>query len=1044
MLQTGMHGLLWAIAQSGVVAVALAIGLAEGAIAQIVPDDTLGAERSQVTAAGDRIEGGAQRGQNLFHSFREFNVGTGQQVYFANPADVRNIFSRVTGTNVSNIDGILGVDGSANLFLMNPNGIVFGQNARLDVGGSFVGTTASAIGFGDRGIFSTANPVAPSSLLRVNPSVLLFNQIHPAPIKNSSTVAAGRDSSDSFNFFGLRVPDGQSLLMVGGDISINGGNITALDGRIELVGLAGAGRVKLTSPGNNLNFEVPSSIPRANVSLINGAVAIVSGSRGGNINIDGRNVRVLQNSRLEAGILKGLGSANAQAGDITIDATGSVNVFGNSSVYNYVVGTGRGGDVVIRSRRLILQDGAEVAVYTLGNGNSGNILIQSADSVEVAGVSSERRSALNNTVLPQAEGDAGDLTIQTDRLTIRDGGQVAAFTQGNGNSGDLIVQARDFVEISGSPTGGVNTRLSTDATEDARGNAGDLTIDTRRLLVSNGQISASVLGDGDAGNLIIHASDLVELRGEVFGQNNRAILPGGIFAQVDVDDRGQGGNLVIETGRLRVSNGSKIQVGTLGQGDAGSLFIRASEIELFNTHQPRFFTGIYAGVLQAPTSRTLPTGEGGRLKVEANRLSIRDGAQLSAEVDGRGNGGDISLQVRDITEIVGVGRSAPSTIGAEVAPPSVTRPVNLERITGRGGNLSIKTRYLSIREGGRISASTYAAGNAGNIFIQASNQVEILGISPNGSLASSIQALVGSSASGRGGNITIDSQRLNLRNGALSARSQGNGNAGNILLNANQVTLDRGTITTTNRSSDGGNITLQNADLLTLLHGSRISTSAGLAQAGGNGGNITLNANLIAASANDNNDITANAFNGRGGAVNITGQLAGISLLSRDELQARLGTTNSQNLDPSDLPTNDITAVSQNAPTLNGQVTVNPPNLDPSRGLIELPTTPIDTTNQLSQVCPTNTQQADRLDSFIISRRGGLPPNPTDLLSTDNILSEWVTPGESGNANVKAASPPETQAIVEAQGWVRDAQGKVRLVAASASAAIAPASCPQR
>ena len=244
------------------------------------------------------------------------------------------------------------------------------------------------------------------------------------------------------------------------------------------------------------------------------------------------------------------------------------------------------------------------------------------------------------------------------------------------------------------------------------------------------------------------------------------------------------------------------------------------------------------------------------------------------------------------------------------------------------------------------------------------------------------------------------------------------------------------------RSSNGGNIILQNADLLTLLHGSRISTSAGLAQTGGNGGNITLDANLIAASANDNNDITANAFNGRGGAVNITGQLAGISLLSRDELQARLGTTNSQNLDSRSLSTNDITAISQKAPTLNGQVTVNPPNVDPSRGLVELPTTPIDTPNQLSQVCPTNTQEADRLGSFIISGRGGLPPSPTDLLSNDNILSEWVTPGESGHA--QAASPAPSPAIVEAQGWVVDAQGKVRLVAQSASQAIAPASCPQR
>ena len=183
-----------------------------------------------------------------------------------------------------------------------------------------------------------------------------------------------------------------------------------------------------------------------------------------------------------------------------------------------------------------------------------------------------------------------------------------------------------------------------------------------------------------------------------------------------------------------------------------------------------------------------------------------------------------------------------------------------------------------------------------------------------------------------------------------------------------------------------------------------------------NGGNVRINAVngfVVAASgANGNNDIIASADRGNGGQVQIDTQ-------SIFGLEPRRAT-------PANNGTNDIDVSSRSG--LQGQVTLNVPNVDPSRGLTELPTAPIDTTNQLSQVCPTNTQQADRLGSFIVSGRGGLPPSPTDLLSNDNILSEWVTPGESGHVKAEA-SPAQSAAIVEAQGWIKDANGAIRLVA---------------
>ncbi|EGJ28693.1 MULTISPECIES: filamentous hemagglutinin N-terminal domain-containing protein [Moorena] len=181
--------------------------------AQITPDTTLpAAERSLFHQSSgqvngeivDLIKGGSIRDINLFHSFLEFNVGDGQRVYFANPAGIENILSRVTGANPSNIFGTLGVDGGANLFLINPNGIFFGNNAKLDVSGSFVGTTADGIGFGNQGVFSASNPEPPSPLLTVNPNVFFFNQI-PGNITSQAKLEK------------LAV---DNLLLLGGDVEV--------------------------------------------------------------------------------------------------------------------------------------------------------------------------------------------------------------------------------------------------------------------------------------------------------------------------------------------------------------------------------------------------------------------------------------------------------------------------------------------------------------------------------------------------------------------------------------------------------------------------------------------------------------------------------------------------------------------------------------------------------------------------------------------------------------------------------------------------------
>ncbi len=214
------------------------------AIAQIVPDNTLGPESSRTVSdtinnlPSDRISGGATRGSNLFHSFREFNIGEGRGAYFENPSGISNIFTRVTGSNRSNILGTLGVQGNANLFLINPKGIVFGPNARLDLRGSFIGSTADSIVFNNGFEFSSTNPQT-APLLTVNIPVGLRFRDNPGTIVNRST-ALGKVNLPASpvpipigDRVGLAVDPGQTLALIGGDIQIPGGNLTASGGHVK-------------------------------------------------------------------------------------------------------------------------------------------------------------------------------------------------------------------------------------------------------------------------------------------------------------------------------------------------------------------------------------------------------------------------------------------------------------------------------------------------------------------------------------------------------------------------------------------------------------------------------------------------------------------------------------------------------------------------------------------------------------------------------------------------------------------------------------------
>ncbi|MGI2906707.1 filamentous hemagglutinin N-terminal domain-containing protein [Tolypothrix sp. VBCCA 56010] len=977
------------------------------AIAQITPDNTLGAENSRLTpnalingVNADKIEGGAQRGSNLFHSFTQFNINDGQRVYFGNPVGVENILTRVTGGNASNIFGTLGVDGAANLFLINPNGILFGQNARLDVRGSFLGTTANAIQFGNQGVFSATNPQAPP-LLTVNPSGLLFNQLNQnAAIQNNSIAQAGKDPA-GVDVFGLRVPDGKSLLLVGGNVSMDGGGLFAFGGRVELFSLAEAGSVGIQRNDNNLSLSFPDGVGRADVSLTNEAYIDVTAGGGGSIAINARNIDVLAGTTISTGIASGLGSINSKAGDIEINATGDIKVE-QSRIINLLNrdATGNNGDIRITTSSLSLTNGTRVVAVSRGQGNPGNINIDARETVSLDG-----QSAAFSFVQGTGKGcQAGDIKITAGSVFMTNGSQFSSTTAGEGNAGSVIITARDKVSLDG------GSDIFTTVRQGAFGNGGNINISTGSLSVTKGsQLGADSFGQGNAGDVTISAREAVSFDGR--SEDERfASVAGSILG---ADAEGRGGNINITGRSLSVTNGAQLQTSTLGRGDAGNLTVAVREAVSFDG------TNGDGDKPSAAVSRVEEegVGNGGDITITAGSLSLTNGSQLLTDTRGRGNSGNIQINTSDSVSISGTtpvsGRSSALFTSTD------------DNSTGKGGNIRVDTSFFRVSDGALLNAQTRNNDNAGNItmntsFFEALNGGQLITTTSSSGNAGKIAVNATNKVTISGADTTFNDRVAKFggnvgnigANSGLFVLSESSGSAGDIEINSPKLSLDnQGRLIAESASGNGGNINLQIGDLLLLRNNSLISATAGTDQSGGDGGNITINSPFIVAVPNENSDIIANAYSGKGGNINIRAQ----SILG---IEARPK--------PSDA-TNDITASSELG--VQGQIDIIQPEVQPTEGLIELPNQVVDASNQIAQDCGRG-RNAKPLGEFIVTGRG-IPPNSLQPLNGTTSIAPLATlesdRSNTSQAPIKAPTPPT--AIIEAQGWVKTADGKIALVA---------------
>ncbi|MEG4010391.1 filamentous hemagglutinin N-terminal domain-containing protein [Microcoleus sp. Pol11C1] len=782
--------------------------------AQIIPDSSLGPESSRTVPdtinniPSDRITGGATRGVNLFHSLGEFNIREGRGAYFENPSGITNIFTRVTGGNPSNILGTLGVLGNGNLFLINPKGIIFGPNARLDLRGSFIGSSADSIVFNNGFEFSSTNPQT-SALLTVNIPVGLRFRDNPGAIVNQST-AVGKVNLPASpvpipisDRVGLGVEPGQTLALIGGDIQLQGGNLTASSGQILLGSAASPGLVNLALTAEekgNLTLNYDNIQNFGNIQIAEGTLINTSGIGGGRVELKGGNVTL-----------------------------------SGARIYALTLGNIDGRGIDISAQKLRVENGTQFSTLTLGDGAGGNINFRAADSVEMSGLGVEGYQQLaikylvSGTTDPfdplfvlfnasAGAGSGGNITIDTGRLLFNNGVVGSGITFGGGNGGNLIIRANTF-EMVGS---GINNGTA----KESSGAGGSISVDVGKLIMRDGSILGSTsYSSGPSGNINIKAAESVELS----NTGPTTVVSTGI-STLSIGSNGRAGNINVDTKRLTLSGGSAFTVGTgvlIGRflfsrdgGPAGNLTVRASESVEISGISQLLTSGIQSA--SALSSGTLSSSPGGEIRIDTPSLTVRDGAVVSTSSLGVGDGGNITVNA-DRIEVSGSGNNGLfiSTIDASVGKIFGTNP----QATANAGSLNLNADQLIVRDGATVTVQATGTGRAGNINVVAN------------SIALENKARMdGTTVSGTGANINLQARDIQLRRNSQITTDAGSSDGGNININSNILVAlpqENSDITANARTAGGGrvNINVPNVFGFTAASREQVRNRLGLSDA---------------------------------------------------------------------------------------------------------------------------------------------------------------------------------------------------------------------
>lgn len=811
---------------------------------------------------------GKQVGNNLFHSFSQFDLISSESATFTGPGNIQNILSRVTGGSPSSIDGRISSDiQGANLFFLNPSGVMFGSHARIDVTGSFAVSTASYLKLADGGRFN-AN-LGGGDLLSSAP-VSAFGFLNAAPA--------------AISFVGTNLVAAQKAISaIGGDISIDGGAVGGQGSGINLISVRSAGEALLDSVNPNGPIDVNQFTLLGDIRLTNGARLDTNGP----IAVTGNNllltdssiasnavesgtagtISVIMRNRIEIGggqiSTTTFGAGNG--GNITV--TGDSLLIDGSSNLSQAAGilanstagaTGTSGNIsVIMSGPVMINTNGQIAATTFSSAKGGNVSVH-ADSLAMDGLlAPDLFTGIQSTARGDATGPAGKAMVSVNgSLTITNGAEISAATHAAGNAGDLQIVAGSLT-VDGSATPQTTTGIGVDTSGGSSGNGGNVQIDVAGSLnlLNTGEITAVTSSSGRGGNLSVHAGSLFIDGSEAPDKFT------GIATNSNPGGTGDAGSLDVRVDRaLTILGTGQIAANTFGSGGGGDLSVHAGSILIDGSNAPSKFTGIGAG------SEPAATGDAGNVDVTADRmLTIIGAGEIGANTFGEGRGGDLSVHAGSIL----IDGSATLGKFTGIAADS-------ERTaSGDAGNLELTIAgSLNIIGGGQIRADTFSSGNGGTLSVHAGS------LSIDGSSApeqvTGISAYSFASSGGNAGNLNVTVVgALNIfGSGTIAASTFSNGNGGNVTIHANSLVIDGGPLPdlVTGITSDAAAGTGNGGDVKIMVQQLLLIAGGGSIQVGtfsqGAGGELTITAGSLSINGSAAPDtftgITAGAFDGTG------------------------------------------------------------------------------------------------------------------------------------------------------------------------------------
>ncbi len=738
------------------------------------------------------ITGGKPVGTNLFHSFGQFSVGTGDIAQFQTGTplpntSVHNILGRVTGNSPSAIFGT--IDSAtyyptANFFLLNPNGIIFGPNATLSIGGTTHFTTADYLKLADRQLFKAMPDLAADALLSTYAVAAFgFLGLSPAGITvqgSQLTVANGTGLSlvGGNREFTYTNPDTDATATVPGGVTMTGGEISAPSGQINFASIGSPGEiaVETLTPGPNVDGVSPSSF--GNISLSQNAQLNTKGTSDGTIHIRGGQF-IMDSARILADSTVGTSDPTTA---IAVNIEGDITLTNRSVIQSRALGPDRGGDIEISAKNVKLLDGSAVRTEGRSAGKAGDILVSATDKVVISGVDAfNNPSSIQSFTLgsgdsglirvtaskvtladmglietaTQGQQPAGDITLTVDRLDISGGGTVHTSGGDLAPSGSIHIVATDTISLSGiGQTNGLPSRIEN---ENISGDTGTINIETNNLHMSNhGRINSLTT---------LAATELVEPKINIKVHNAMTVSE---ESRIDVNAFDSDvGVLAIQAGSLVLSGLSLINTETSGAGASGPINIATGALSVTGGSQ----------IISASKG----TGAGGNIFVNANSVAMTDGASITASSNDTGNAGNITINAAsDFQNNGGI--------------------VHTTATQAQGGDIRITAgQDVRLSNGASVSASSTGPGNAGNITVLAGDDFQM----QNSSITTQ-------ATQAAGGNIKIGAaDQVVIQNSVISASVLGGaGGGGNIDIDPTVVAVQNSQILAQAVQGAGGNITI--------------------------------------------------------------------------------------------------------------------------------------------------------------------------------------------------------------------------------------------